>query len=430
MSKSSYSYMVVGILALLAVGWRSNISMFYHHLMNLYGIDSVTQVAAFVVISSGIGIFASSVFGALYDKKGPSTLLVVGAIAQLASGTLVLFMKSRPWSEAVWYWYLSAIAYGFVFSAVATSVNPAVISSLPSRPQLAIAAAQSGSYMALALWSPIITYLLTKTDPFYTFFTASLVTTSVTLLCAAAYRGIAPSKQRALEVRSDPASRRAYFTMLIPIFLVATSSIMVISYLAPIISEIYESSGVSSEEAMTVYTPAVIGVAGILQTAGGFFWGFIATRIGILKTVLALYVTQSASSYAVSIVSHASAWPAVLALLVRLFAFGGEPVVHMSIVPALFGNKNVGKLVGLQISVVMLSSIVGPALGGLTRDVTKTYLSTVASSALLTTAAIAFLLVASRVMRKYYLLKQLKQQRTQLGGSVSMSLSKTPNRGY
>ncbi|MEM2077596.1 MAG: hypothetical protein QXV03_07965, partial [Sulfolobales archaeon] len=83
--------------------------------------------------------------------------------------------------------------------------------------------------------------------------------------------------------------------------------------------------------------------------------------------------------------------------------------------------------IGLQISVVMLSSIVGPALGGLTRDVTKTYLSTVASSALLTTVAIAFLLVASRVMRKSYF---LKQQRTQLGGSVSMSLSKTPNRGY
>lgn len=405
MVKRSYSYVVAGILALLAVGWRSSISMFYQHLMSLYGVDSVTQVAAFIIISSGVGIFTSSAFGALYDARGPSILLAIGALSQLTSGILVLPMRSKPWSEAMWYWYASAVAYGLVFSAVSTSVNPAVISSLPSRPQLALAVVQSGSYMALTLWSPIITYLLTRTGPFYTFFTASLVTSSVTMVCAALYRGMVPPKQRSRESYTDHASRRAYLTMLVPIFLVATSSTMLISYLAPIISEIYESSGLPSEEALAVYTPAVMGVSGILQTAGGFFWGLLATRVGILKTILALYATQAASSYAVSLLPHAYAWPAVLALLTRLFAFGGEPVAHMSIVPALFGNRRVGRLIGMQISVVMVSSIVGPALGGLTRDTTKTYLATVAGSALLTTTATVFLPVVSRMLRKVSLPK-------------------------
>lgn len=396
MSRSGYAYVLVGIIALLAVGWRNSISMFYQHLMSFYGIESVTQVAAFVAISSGVGVLASSVFGVLYDRKGPSAPLLVGSLAQLASGALVLLMKGRPWDEAVWYWYASAAASGFVFPSVSVTVNPTVIRSVPTKPQLALAVAQSGSYLSLALWSPAVAYLIARTDPFYTYMVASLVTALVTSTCALSYRGIHPLRRRTEEAGTDPGSRRAYLLVLPLIFLVATSSIVLISFLAPIITEVCESSGIPREEAVSVYTPAVMGTAGVLQTAGGLFWGLLSTRLGILRTVVALYSVQSASSLIVAASSGAYPWLALSALLLRLFAFGGEPVVHMSIVPAIFGGSGVGRAIGQQISVVMLSSILGPTLGGLIRDATRTYLAVVSVSAALTALALVSLLPVSR----------------------------------
>lgn len=250
--------------------------------------------------------------------------------------------------------------------------------------------------MSLTIWSPAIAYLIALAGPLRAYAVASSVTALAALACALVYRGAGPPRRRAGEEVPKSSGRRAYALMLPLIFLAATSSIALLSYLAPILAEVYESSGVPREEALALHVPAVMGVAGVVQTAGGFFWGLLSTRLGVLKVVAVLYAAQSASSLAAGLSAGVNPRLAVAALLARLFAFGGEPVVHMSVVPAVLGDRGVGRAVGQQISVVMVSSIVGPALGGLIRDYTRTYATVMTASAALTALALALLQLVYR----------------------------------
>ncbi|MCX8209244.1 MAG: MFS transporter [Sulfolobales archaeon] len=398
MSSERYIYVLAGMISLLAVGWRGSISIFYQYFMDIYGVESVTQVAVYVAIASGIGVVASPLFGALYDRKGPSIPLVISAVAQVASGALALFMKSRPWGEAMWFWYSAAAAAGLVFPSVATSVNPTVMKAIRSSPQVALAFTQSGSYISLTLWSPVITYLILSAGLVEAYLVASLITATALLLCSVTYRKMKPrgTRMRAEKAVGGGSEWRVYIVMLISIFLIAASSITILSYLAPIASEVCLRSGVSREECVQVYAPTAMSIAGVTQSVGGFFWAFLAARAPILTAISALYVVQATSSLAVVVLSGSGSWLALLALLLRLFAFGGEPVLHMVLIPALLGEDKVGKALGLQMSVVMLSSIVGPSVGGILRDISGSYIPTVAGSATLTTSAFLPLLLVTR----------------------------------
>lgn len=407
MNSARYIYVLIGMISLLAVGWRNTISVFYQYLMDVYGVESVFQIAAYIAVASSVGVVTSPLFGAIYDKRGPSIPLTIGAVSQTASGVLAFFMKSRPWGEAIWFWYAAAVAAGFVFPSVVTSVNPTVMKSIKSSPQLALAVAQTGSYMALTFWSPLITCLIPYVGPIETYSIASLITTLVLGICAVAYRGVKPQSTRTSNAISS--SRwRIYSIMLVSIFLIATSSIAILSYLAPIASEICVHSGISRGECILVYTPAVMSAAGVLQSIGGFFWGFLAAKTHTLTTIFILYLTKVFSSLATVYLSSLNSWLAILTLLLRLFAFGGEPVVHMVIIPVLLGGESIGKALGLQISVVMLSSIVGPSIGGIIRDVSGSYILTVAGSAILTTSALLPLLAVSYSSMDRYVKKTRK----------------------
>lgn len=391
-------YLAMGLVTLLIVGWRGSLSMFYGHLMDYYGIGSVTQVAAFIIISGCVGVVASSLFGFLYDVRGPRIPLIVGGLAQLVSGILVWFMKHFPWDQAMWCWYLAGVFVGLVFPSVAVSVNPTVIKELKSKPEVALAIVQSGLYLGLTIWSPVISHLIRYSNVFDAYTTVSVVTAATVFICATIY-GKAEYRRRDFEVRRDSGigNRRVFNYMLIPIFFVAMSSNMILGYLALIVSEMLEVSGITKEEVVLSYVPLILGVSGLLQSVGGFLWGSLAPRIGPRNSILALYSVQALSAIAAYLLAGRSIWLlAVMAMWLRLLAFGGEPVIHMWMVPVLLGENDMGRAIGLQISVVMASFIVGSALGGLTRDICGSYLLIlIVSSCIVIVALVAALVLVT-----------------------------------
>jgi OFA family oxalate/formate antiporter-like MFS transporter len=157
---------------------------------------------------------------------------------------------------------------------------------------------------------------------------------------------------------------------------------MLNSFIAPIIIEFCRSFNIDENTISLTYIPMAIGVAGVLQCIGAFTWGFIARRIGVLKAFPLLYAFQTIATFMIISLSRIGIEAVIIAIWLRYLMFGGEPIIHMMVIPTLFGERNLGKLLGLQTSSVMASSIIAPLLGGIVRDLTGFFITTVATSAM------------------------------------------------
>ena len=396
MDRKGYVYILVGVTTILLASWRMNLSIFYPHLMRYYGVSSVTAIALIATIASSISMIAASFLGILYDRMGPSLLLYIGGFTQFISAALAYFMKYYPWDVSMWLWYAGGVAVGLGFPALTLSINPTIIRVFSTRPDIALAVVQSSNYLALTLWSPIISRLISYMDPFTILLLLSIISAIAMILCAKIYRGF-----KAVErVRQGSSGEvpRLFILMLAPIFFIVTSSAMLLQFVAPIVVEFCEGFGIDFDKASQHYVPLVMGVSGILQSLGAFVWGFIARRIGVLKSFPLLYALQALTAFLIIVLSRFSLEAIIVALWLRFLMFGGEPVIHMVLIPTLFGQENLGKLLGIQTSTVMASSILGPVVGGLARDITGTFTATVLLSSIFSAiaSAIAAIIVISR----------------------------------
>jgi MFS family permease len=84
-------------------------------------------------------------------------------------------------------------------------------------------------------------------------------------------------------------------------------------------------------------------------------------------------------------------------LYCRLSAYAGEPIIHMTTIPRLFSRREMGRLLGLQSTAVMLASITAPVVGGLAKDFAGTYRATLIISALFSLLAT---LIATAILLK------------------------------
>ncbi len=395
---SKLIYVVVGVATVLVAGWRMNLSIFYPYLMDYYGIDSVTSIALSITISSAVAAFSSSFLGVLYDRRGSVLPLYIATFTQLLSAFLVWFMKFYPWSISMWLWYMGGAIMGLAFPALIMSINPTIIRIFSTKPDIALAIIQSSNYLALTFWSPIISRMVVVMDVFTIFILLSIASIAMMLICIRTYSGLGTVYRLQQEGQSSQVIPRLFILMLIPIFFIATSSTMLLQFIAPIVTEFCGNFGIDFEKALQHYVPLVMSVSGILQSLGAFTWGLISRRIGVLKTFPLLYALQALTAFLIVTFSRFSLEATIIAFWLRFLVFGGEPVIHMVLIPTLFGQENIGRLLGLQTSIVMFSSILGPVIGGLARDFTRTFTNTVFLSAIFSTIAtfIALYIVLTR----------------------------------
>lgn len=138
----------------------------------------------------------------------------------------------------------------------------------------------------------------------------------------------------------------------------------------------------------------LLGVIGIGSTAGRFFLGSLADRMGrhrfLLCTVIALAFTLVIWAVATGF------W--MLALFAFLFGacYGGWVAVLPAVVMDLFGGRNVGGIIGVLYTSVAFGTLIGPSAAGYAFDASRSYTLPILAAVAANLIAGGILMVAAR----------------------------------
>lgn len=131
----------------------------------------------------------------------------------------------------------------------------------------------------------------------------------------------------------------------------------------------------------------LLGVIGIGSTAGRFFLGTIADRMGRERSLLMMFVGMAAS-FSIWAFS-ANVWSlAVFAFVYGVF-YGGWVAVLPAVVMDYFGGRNVSGIIGVLYTSAAIGTLIGPSAAGFAFDLSHSYeLPIIASAAANVVAAV------------------------------------------
>jgi predicted MFS family arabinose efflux permease len=135
----------------------------------------------------------------------------------------------------------------------------------------------------------------------------------------------------------------------------------------------------------------LLGVIGIGSTAGRFFLGGLADRMGRQASLVAMFGGM-ALSLAIWLVATDVAALAVFAFAYGIF-YGGWVAVLPAVVMDYFGGRNVSGLIGILYTSVALGTLIGPSAAGFAFDLTHDYSLPILAS--LVANVVAALIVAA-----------------------------------
>ena len=123
----------------------------------------------------------------------------------------------------------------------------------------------------------------------------------------------------------------------------------------------------------------LLGVIGVGSTAGRFFLGGLADRLGRQFSLLLMF-TGMAFALAIWVVS-ANVWSlAAFAFIYGVF-YGGWVAVLPAVVMDLFGGRNVSGLIGILYTSVAFGTLIGPSAAGFAFDLSRSYTLPILASA-------------------------------------------------
>jgi MFS family permease len=142
----------------------------------------------------------------------------------------------------------------------------------------------------------------------------------------------------------------------------------------------------------------LLAVIGIGSTAGRFFLGGLADRIGRQRSLLLMFagMALTLASWAISV----QFWPlATFAFVFGVF-YGGWVAVLPAVVMDYFGGRNVSGLIGILYTSVAFGTLVGPSAAGFAFDASHSYtVPILISAAANLAAAIIVATIPDRVPR-------------------------------
>jgi MFS family permease len=131
----------------------------------------------------------------------------------------------------------------------------------------------------------------------------------------------------------------------------------------------------------------LLGMIGIGSTAGRFFLGGLADRIGRQSSLLLMFAGM-AMALSIWLVST-DAWSLAAFAFVYGVFYGGWVAVLPAVVMDQFGGRNVSGIIGILYSSVAFGTLIGPSAAGFAFDLTGNYtLPILASAAANITAAV------------------------------------------
>jgi MFS family permease len=115
----------------------------------------------------------------------------------------------------------------------------------------------------------------------------------------------------------------------------------------------------------------LLGAIGIGSTAGRFFLGSLADRMGRQLSLVLMFVGMA---FALAIWAVAAEfWSLALFALVYGVFYGGWVAVLPAVVMDYFGGRNVGGIIGILYTSVAFGTLIGPSAAGFIFDVSHSY---------------------------------------------------------
>ena len=123
----------------------------------------------------------------------------------------------------------------------------------------------------------------------------------------------------------------------------------------------------------------LLGVIGIGSTAGRFFLGGLADRMGRQLSLLLMFagMALALATWVVSV----NAWSLALFALVYGVFYGGWVAILPTIVMDYFGGRNVSGIIGILYTSVAFGTLIGPSAAGFAFDLSHSYTLPILASA-------------------------------------------------
>jgi MFS family permease len=150
-----------------------------------------------------------------------------------------------------------------------------------------------------------------------------------------------------------------------------------------------QDHGVASSSAVLL-----LGVIGVGSTAGRFFLGGLADKVGRQLSLLLMF-TGMALALAIWVVS-ANVWSLAAFAFVYGVFYGGWVAVLPAVVMDLFGGRNVSALIGILYTSVAFGTLIGPSAAGFAFDLSHSYTLPILASAGANIIAAAIVAATSR----------------------------------
>jgi MFS transporter, OFA family, oxalate/formate antiporter len=115
----------------------------------------------------------------------------------------------------------------------------------------------------------------------------------------------------------------------------------------------------------------LLGMIGVGSTAGRFFLGGLADRMGRRRSVLAMFLGMAAAQGIWALSS--GPWSLTAFALAYGAVYGGWVALLPALVADYFGGRNVGGLIGILYTSVAFGNLIGPATAGYAFDISHSY---------------------------------------------------------
>jgi OFA family oxalate/formate antiporter-like MFS transporter len=323
--------------------------------------------------------------GRLQDKVGPRLIAALGGIV-LGLGLVATSFAESPAMMLVTFGLVGGIGIGLGYSA---TTPPAIKWFPPSKKGLITGIVVSGVGLAAVYISPLTQFLLKATGIHQTFLYLGLGAIVVVAVLAqllrnppagyvpaAAAPATTPAAKAAAVPRpaldwSDMLKTSQFYRLWAMFILAASAGLMIIAHVAII----------AKEQARWEWGFVPVVLLAIFNSAGRVASGIVSDRIGRTQTMVLAFVLQACNMFAFSHYTSS-------ALLVFGSAFTGLCYgTIFTLMPAatadFYGVKNLGVNYGFVFTGFGVAGVFGPLLGGKIRDVTGTYSTSYAISAIM-----------------------------------------------
>lgn len=404
-NRSFYGWAIV--IAFLVIGTvmygiQSSFGVFFKSIGGEFGLTRAATSAIFSV-QNVFGSMISIAAGWAIDRYGPRIIiLLIGLFAGLS-----LLLTSQ--TNATWQLF---VTYSFLFCVI--GANYTVIMSTVSRQfdknrGLALGIAGSGIGLGIVAIAPLATYLISDFGWRMAYITMGLMAWVIIIPLSRlfkAHRRIITDEQngpksdsakidlakpqneggaQSIEFSLRRASRtRTFWLFGVVWLLTAFVFSLILIHIVPHATDI----GIPAMEAATV-----LGLIGVGFIVGRLIMGRVSDIIGRKKTTIACALLMAASL----------AWLIWSRNLIMLYIFGaifgfangGLDTAMGALIGDTFGLRNLGVIMGSLQFAWGIGMIIGPAIGGLIFDITKSYLTAFIIVAI-TMGIIALLLALTR----------------------------------